>query len=76
MAYDGAIIVGSISIITLMIAKFKCYIKKNGMINWAIGCQDKPLIDDDEVEVKTTELGDVKVLYVRHKHHHNDSDDE
>ena len=28
MAYDGAIIVGSISIITLMIAKFKCYIKK------------------------------------------------
>ena len=46
------------------------------MINWAIGCQDKPLIDDGEVEVKTTELGDVKVLYVRNKHHHNDSDDE
>ena len=46
------------------------------MINWAIGCQDKPLIDDDEVEVKTTELGDVKVLYVRNKHHHHDSDDE
>ena len=66
----GALTVGGISIATIIVSKLKFYIKKNGSINWGVGCQDKPLIDDDdEIEVKTIELGDVHVMYVKSKHH-------
>ena len=43
-----------------------------------VGCQDKPLVDDDEIEVKTVELGDVHVMYVKNKHyqHHEEEPDE
>ena len=67
---EGALTVGGISIVTLIIKRFKCYVKKNGSFNWGCGCTDKPLIDDDELEIKQIELGDVKVLYVKPKHHH------
>ena len=36
MVETGAIVVGSISIITLIITKLKCYAKKNGSCNY--GC--------------------------------------
>ena len=65
----GALTVGGISIATIIVSKLKFYVKKNGSINWGIGCQDKPLVDDDEIEVKTIELGDVHVMYVKNKHH-------
>ena len=65
----GALTVGGISIATIIVSKLKFYIKKNGSINWGVGCQDKPLIDDDEIEIKTIELGDVHVMYVKNKHH-------
>ena len=65
----GALTVGGISIATIIVSKLKFYVKKNGSINWGIGCQDKPLVDDDEIEVKTVELGDVHVMYVKNKHH-------
>ena len=35
-----------------------------------------PLIDTDDQVVETTQLGDVKVLYVRNKHHTHDSDND
>ncbi len=38
------------------------------VLTGGVGCQDKPLIDEDEIEVKTVELGDVHVLYVKKKH--------
>jgi hypothetical protein len=66
---EGALTVGGISIVTLIINRFKFYVKKNGQFNWGCGCTDKPLIDDDELEIRQIELGDVKVLYVKPKHH-------
>ena len=42
---------------------------KNGSLNWGLGCSDKPLLDDDEIEVKTIDLGEVHVMYVKNKHH-------
>ena len=65
----GALTVGGISIATLIIAKLECYVKKNGAWTFGCGLMDKPLIDDDEIEIKTVELGDVHVLYVKNKHH-------
>ena len=66
----GAITVGGISIVTIIVQKLKFYVKKNGKLNWGCGCSDKPLVDDDEIVVKTIELGDVHVMYVKNKHHH------
>jgi hypothetical protein len=65
----GALTVGGISIATIIVSKFKFYVKKNGSFNWGCGCSDKPLIDDDEIEVKVVELGNVHVMYVKNKHH-------
>ena len=67
---SGAITVGGISIITLIITKLKCYAKKNGSCNYGCGFTDKSLIDDDETEIKTIDLGEsVHVMYVKNKHH-------
>ena len=66
---SGAITVGSISILTIIVQKLKFYVKKNGSLNWGLGCSDKPLVDDDEIEVKTVDLGEVHVMYVKNKHH-------
>ena len=70
MAFDtGAMLVGGISLATLALNKFKFYLKKNGQWTCGIGCQDKGLAEEDELEVKTAELGDVKVLYAKPRHH-------
>jgi len=72
MAWEsGAITVGAISIITLVVTKLKCYAKKNGTCNYGCGFMDKPIInDDDDMEVKIEKLGSVDVMYVKSKHHH------
>ena len=71
MVETAAIVVGSISILTLIITKLKCYAKKNGGCNYGCGFMDKSLIDDDETEIKTIDLGEsVHVMYVKNKHHH------
>ena len=69
MVETGAIVVGSISILTLILTKLKCYAKKNGSCNYGCGFTEKSLFDDDEQEIKTVDLGDVHVLYVKNKHH-------
>ena len=76
MPYETGLLVGGISIVTACVAKLKCYVKKNGQVNWACGFLDKPLVDDDEMEVKIAELGDVTVLYVKPKHASHESDNE
>ena len=77
MVESGAIIVGSISILTLIITKLKCYAKKNGSCNYGCGFMDKSLIDDDEIDVKTIDLGEsVHVMYVKSKHHHSHKEEE
>ena len=73
----GAITVGGISILTLIITKLKCYAKKNGSCNYGIACMDKPLLDDDETEIKTIDLGDsVHVMYVKNKRHYSNHQEE
>ena len=70
MVETGAIVVGSIGILTLIITKLKCSAKKNGSCNYSCGPMDKSLIDDDETEIKTIDLGEsVHVMYVKNKHH-------
>ena len=77
MVETGAIVVGSISILTLIITKLKCYAKKNGSCNYGCGFQDKSLIDDDETEIKTVDLGEsVHVMYVKNKHHKHKNEPE
>ena len=77
MVDTGAIVVGSISILTLIITKLKCYAKKNGSCNYGGGFMDKSLIDDDEIDVKTIDLGEsVHVMYVKSKHHHSHKEEE
>jgi hypothetical protein len=80
MVETGAIVVGSISIITMIIAKLKCYAKKNGSCNYGVGFMDKSLIDEDEIDIKTIDLGEsVHVMYVmnkHHKHHEPETEDE
>ena len=74
MVETGAIVVGSISILTLIITQLKCYAKKNGSCNYGVGFMDKSLIDDDEIDVKTIDLGEsVHVMYVKNKHHHSNN---
>jgi hypothetical protein len=75
---EGALTVGAIGIVTAIIGKLKWYVKKNG--KWTFGCgfMDKPLIDDDEIEIHTEQLGNVHVVYLTPKHHApvENSDDE
>ena len=76
MSYETGLLVGGASIVTACVARFKCYLKRNGSINWGVGCMDAPLIDTDDQGLETTQLGDVKVLHVRNKHHNHDSDND
>lgn len=67
-----AFAVAGASLATIIIAKIKFYVKKNGQ--WSCGCgfMDKPLVDDDEIEIKQFELSDnVKGIYVKPKGHHH-----
>ena len=76
MPYETGLLVGGISLVTACVAKLKCYVKRNGTINWGCGSMDAPLIDTDDQVVETTQLGDVKVFYVRNKHHNHESDND
>ena len=51
MGVDAFAIAGA-SLATIVIAKIKYYVKKNGV--WTCGCgfMDKPLVDEDEIEIK------------------------
>ena len=72
MVETGAIVVGFLSIPTLIIRKLKCYAKRNGSCNYGCGFMDKSLIEDDETEIKTIDLGEsVHVMYVKNKHSHH-----
>ena len=66
----GAVTVGGISIMTLILTKLKCYAKKNGSCNYGCGFTSKDIFDDDDTEIKTVDLGEsVHVMYVKNKHH-------
>ena len=65
----GAVVVGGISILTIIVTKLKCYAKKNGSCNYGVGFTEKPLIEE-EYEIKTVDLGGVHVMSSIAKHHY------
>ena len=70
MGVDAFAVAGA-SLATIIIAKFKCYVKKNGTCNYGCGFLDKNLVDDDEIEVKQFDMGDIKGIYVKPKGKHH-----
>ena len=71
MVLEGALTVGGISLLTLIITKLKFYVKTNGTLNYGCGFTDAQLVNnDDDTEIKQIDMGDsVHVLYVKNKHH-------
>lgn len=67
MAIETGIIVGGVSIISLIVTKFKCFVRRNGHLSWGIGFLNKPLLDNDELEVKEFDLGEIRGIYVKPK---------
>ena len=67
---EGAGLMGGVSISTLILSKLKCYIKRNGNLNYGCGFTDKNLVDDGETEIKTLTVDDVNVFYISKRHHH------
>ena len=48
--------------------------RKNGSYNYGICFTEKSLVNDDETEIKTVDLGEsVHVLYVKNKHHQSNN---
>ena len=67
---ETGFVVAGVSIITIILTKFKFYLKKNGDWSCACGFLDTKLIDDEEVEIKYFELSDnVKGIYMKPKGH-------
>ena len=68
---ETGFVVAGVSIITIILTKFKFYVKKNGEWSSACGFVDKDkLWDDDEVEIKYVKLSDnVKGIYMKPKGH-------
>ena len=73
---EGAGLMGSISVLTIILGKLKCYVKRNGSFTYGCGFTDKSLMGDDETEIKTINVDDTTVFYVSKKHHlYEESDD-
>ena len=71
----GALTVGGISILTIIVTKLKCYVKKtNGNFNYACGYLDKSLVEDQD-EIKTIDVDGVTMIY-KYKHHHEEEEDD
>ena len=67
MVLEGAVTVGSTSILTLILTKLTFYLKRNGEIHYGCGFTDAQLVNnDDDTEIKQVDMGDsVHVLYVK-----------
>ena len=65
---ETGFVVAVISIITIIVSKFKFCIKKKGKFTYGCGFTDKPLLAEDDLEVKEFDLGDVKGIYVKPRH--------
>ena len=84
MTIETGVLVAGSALLTAVISKVKFFIKKNGSWNCGCGFMDKPLVDDDEIEVKQFDMGDVKGFYIKpkghyhlqHEEHNIDSDSE
>ena len=57
-------LMGFSSLITMIIAKCRCFYKQGTDTNWACGFTDTPLQDDNEIHIKTATVNGVELLYV------------
>ena len=69
MVLETGFLVAGSSIITAIIAKFKCLFKQNGETQFACGFTEKDLQDNDDFEIKEFQLTDnIRGIYVRPRH--------
>ena len=59
----GALI-GFSSLLTMMIAKCRCFYKNGTDKNCGCGFTDTPLQDDNEIHIKTNTVNGIDLLYV------------
>ena len=71
MTIETGVLVAGSALLTAVMSKVKFFIKKNGSWNCGCGFMDKPLVDDDEIEVKQFDMGDVKGFYIKPKGHYH-----
>ena len=71
MTIETGVLVAGSALLTAVISKVKFFVKKNGSWNCGCGFMDKPLVDDDEIEVKQFDMGDVKGFYIKPKGHYH-----
>jgi hypothetical protein len=63
-AVETGVLITVTSIITMVIAKCRCFYKHGVDKNCACGFADTPLQDDNEIHIKTTMVNGVELLYV------------
>ena len=62
------------SIITMVIAKCRCFYKNGSGKNCGCGFTDHPLQDDNEIHVKTATVNGVDLLYINRSQPEDDDD--
>lgn len=77
---EAGLIVGGVNIISLIVTKLKCFVRRNGHLSLGIGFPNKPLMDNDELEVREFDLGEIRGIYVKpkgnyHLQHVEENDD-
>ena len=71
MTIETGVLVAGSALLTAVISKVKFFVKKNGSWNCGCGFMDKPLVDDDEIEVKQFDMGGVKGFHIKPKGNHH-----
>jgi hypothetical protein len=61
---ENGVLIGFSSIITMVIAKCRCFYKHGTEHPCACGFTDTPLQDDNEIHIKTAMVNGVELLYV------------
>ena len=63
-AVETGVLIGFSSIITMVIAKCRCFYKHGADKNCGCGFTDTPLQDDNEIHIKTATVNGIELLYV------------
>ena len=61
---ETGVLIGGSSLITMIIAKCRCYYKHATIHPFGCGFTDVALLDDNEISVKTTVVNGVELLYI------------
>ncbi len=71
-AIEAGALIGSSTLLTIVIAKIKCYYKHGAQFPCSIGFTDYNLADNDDIHVATTKVNDIELLYVGKRKTHSD----